>query len=503
MIRSLYFKNLLNIFKGLLENPLCISEVRRGLRSIKIFVIQTIYVSILTFALYLVWSISVADINSSQNVGKNILLTLSIIQFILVALICPSFTCGAITSEKERQTYDLLVTSLLTPGEIISGKVMYSLAYSSLFLLSSLPLTCTVFFFGGVSPGEIFLIYISLFIFSLLVSLMGIYFSARMKTTNASLRTMYVTICIPGLFLVQLIPAMLYSGSIPTMPFIIFQLPLWFVGLINVVFAVLYLYISTVKLIQTPSARPTVLLRMITCFFLFFNIWIISGFIYQEMANSDFEQISIMFTAFYTGMMILAFFAAIFFCCDPPENKKSFFIRDLFLSSTRISGFFTLIIFFIILVFSSSILLIHQISLFPQESVMISSLLSILLISLTILIITLIGRIIAKYYNRKTYSQVVVFIFILLISFLPIFFFIPYEQTGEPLEVTSFVFVEPVISLISIWVNDDESLKMVFAGENIPIFYGTFIIYSIFLLILLVINKFVRGKNEYLIKKLN
>lgn len=47
------------------------------------------------------------------------------------ALIAPAFACNTFTQEKERQTLDLLVVTLLTPQQIISGKLVAGLRIAS------------------------------------------------------------------------------------------------------------------------------------------------------------------------------------------------------------------------------------------------------------------------------------------------------------------------------------------------------------------------------------
>ena len=62
------------------------------------------------------------------------------IELLLIIFIAPSFTSGAITGERERQTYDLLRTTLLATPSFITGKLESSLGYILLLLLAAIPL---------------------------------------------------------------------------------------------------------------------------------------------------------------------------------------------------------------------------------------------------------------------------------------------------------------------------------------------------------------------------
>ena len=76
-------------------------------------------------------------------------------QFFLVALVAPSFAAGSITGEKERKTYEMLLASPLQPTSILVGKLLSSLTYLVILILSSLPLMILCFLLGGILLSEI------------------------------------------------------------------------------------------------------------------------------------------------------------------------------------------------------------------------------------------------------------------------------------------------------------------------------------------------------------
>jgi len=48
-------------------------------------------------------------------------------QFVLLALMVPSFASGTISGEKERQTLEMLLASPMRPGAIVMGKLLAAL----------------------------------------------------------------------------------------------------------------------------------------------------------------------------------------------------------------------------------------------------------------------------------------------------------------------------------------------------------------------------------------
>ncbi|HYP41370.1 MAG TPA: hypothetical protein VEX13_13505, partial [Chloroflexia bacterium] len=106
----------------------------------------------------------------------------------------PAFTAGAITSEREQMTYDLLVTTLLPARAIIFGKLGSALAYVVLLILAIAPIESMAFMFGGVSPEEIILSQVVMLAAALLFASTGIFWSALLRSSVASNVLTYGTI---------------------------------------------------------------------------------------------------------------------------------------------------------------------------------------------------------------------------------------------------------------------------------------------------------------------
>src|SRR5437667_9394942 len=80
---------------------------------------------------------------------------MSYLQLGLVALLAPIFTAGAITQEKDSQTYDILLTTPLSNGQIVLGSVMSRLFFVIALLISGIPIFSVTQIFGGVAIRNI------------------------------------------------------------------------------------------------------------------------------------------------------------------------------------------------------------------------------------------------------------------------------------------------------------------------------------------------------------
>ena len=71
------------------------------------------------------------------------------------ALLAPIFTAGAITQEKDSQTYDILLATPLTNGQIVLGSLLSRLFFIVALLVSGIPIFSITQIFGGVAIKSI------------------------------------------------------------------------------------------------------------------------------------------------------------------------------------------------------------------------------------------------------------------------------------------------------------------------------------------------------------
>jgi hypothetical protein len=191
-------RHLLAVRGFLRTNPVMIRELRGRMRGARAFAVITIYLGLMSgFALLLyliIGSVSEGNTAATGQIGRTLFLGVVGIELLLIIFIAPSFTSGAITGERERQTYDLVRTTLLTTPSFITGKLESSLGYILLLLLAAIPLQSIAFLFGGVSELELLLAFIILAVTAVTFGTFGIYFSATQpRTLPASVRS-YTTI---------------------------------------------------------------------------------------------------------------------------------------------------------------------------------------------------------------------------------------------------------------------------------------------------------------------
>ncbi|MEQ8222360.1 MAG: hypothetical protein ABRQ37_08680 [Candidatus Eremiobacterota bacterium] len=425
--------------------------------------------------------------------GKFILTALFVIQFILIALINPSFTCGAISGEKERKTYELLVTTLLSPVDIIFGKVLHSVSYCFLFILSSLPVTCTVFFIGGVSPTEIIILYVVLFMSVIFFSLFGIYYSARFSSTNAAIRTTYVVIFIFGSFLVYA-PVILYQGSplLAYIPFIFFSMPPWIFVILNMLFIILLLFFSSVKLVEVPRVKPSSEVRILSALFFMFNMFPVTGAISDKIASmTDIKDISEMMAIFFTVIMGGSLIFIVSFSCALPGRKTGTWLKNLFYPHTVSSIFFVPLLGTVTSLLFSSVCIYNQ----PLLSAMMERiLLSSLLIFFILMSFSLMGRFFLYVSATKIYAHVCLVVLIIIITFLPICIHAYNNKINHSYTIMELTFLNPLFGIVSVWEPEDSDSLVSVMNKHIPVYIISFISYVPLLIFFSLGNFYLRKK---------
>lgn len=178
----------------LFENPVLQHELVANLRMRRAFILLLVYVAALAAVVYLAWPQDQRLDLTNPTESRQLVNLFFLGQFILASLIAPSFAAGALSGEKERVTFELLVASPLKPGAIILGKLLASLAHVALLVFASLPIVVLCLPLGGVSIYEVGAAYLALLLSILTFGMISIASSSYFRRTAASLVVSYLVI---------------------------------------------------------------------------------------------------------------------------------------------------------------------------------------------------------------------------------------------------------------------------------------------------------------------
>jgi ABC-2 type transport system permease protein len=203
-----------NIFKSIAENPVILKELRGRMRGRRAFIFLTFYLAVISLFIGMIYAGLAAQSNISQwdpgfrqNVGKVIFSSVVLFEFLLIGFIGPALTAGAITSERERQTYDLLRTTLLSARSLVFGKLGAACMYLFLLILTALPIEALAFLLGGVGIEEVLVSSLILVVNIVFFCALGLFCSSFAKRTLTATVTSYaiILLSILGLGLISFI----------------------------------------------------------------------------------------------------------------------------------------------------------------------------------------------------------------------------------------------------------------------------------------------------------
>ena len=179
----------------LFENPVLQRELLVNLRTRRAFFLLAVYQILLAAVVLLAWpSEQRLDLTSNPSSARNLVNLFFFGQYVIASLMAPSFAAGAISGEKERLTYEMLLASPLRPGAIVFGKMVAALTHLGMLIVASLPIIVLCLPLGGVSVYEVLAAYLGLIVSVILFGAIGIACSSYFKRTSASLVVSYLLI---------------------------------------------------------------------------------------------------------------------------------------------------------------------------------------------------------------------------------------------------------------------------------------------------------------------
>ncbi len=203
----------LSLGERLRRNPITLKEMRSRMRGRRAFVVLTMNTLLLGGVVALIYfsyattTRAVSSPRDLQTLGKTIFTVVVGLQLLVTCFNSSSAAVSAIVSERERQTFELLRTTLLSARALVLGKLWAALLFNLLLILSAIPIASLSFLFGGVTFEEIFIAGVILIATAIGFSSIGLFFSSISRRTAqatavSTITTVVLVIGLPILMLV-------------------------------------------------------------------------------------------------------------------------------------------------------------------------------------------------------------------------------------------------------------------------------------------------------------
>ena len=179
-------------------NPIVKKDLQVAARSMRISWGLFAYEAVLAMTFILALSVIQGESNSFYSNGNiygyliYLFPVLAVAQVCIVALIVPVMTASAISGEKERQTFDIMLTTCMSPFSIVLGKVMSAILRILFFVAAGMPIMALAFVAGGLSWSYLFYFVLTIILLSLLSGSIGILCSALCRRSVTAVILSYV-----------------------------------------------------------------------------------------------------------------------------------------------------------------------------------------------------------------------------------------------------------------------------------------------------------------------
>lgn len=202
-------------------NPIVKKDVKVQSRSMKIgwgiFAYELILALVFFLAMLIIQGNSRHSTDNIYSAMVWLYPVLGVTQLVVLGLVVPVQTASSISGEKERQTFDIMMTTSMTPFSIIVGKVMTAIVQSMFYVVASMPIMALSFIIGGVSWGYLFWFLGVALLVSIFTASIGILCSSLCKKTIGAVILSYVFYLV--FFAGTVLPAVLVGISTSLMDY--------------------------------------------------------------------------------------------------------------------------------------------------------------------------------------------------------------------------------------------------------------------------------------------
>ncbi len=231
----------------LFENPVMQRELLVNLRMPRAFVLMLVYQALLAAVVYFAWPADNVRIDLTSTGNSQLVDLFFLGQYILASLMAPSFAAAAVTGEKERKTYEMLLASPLRPESIVWGKLVAALTHLAILIFASLPIVMLCLPLGGVSFYEVLAAYLALIASVVTFGTVSVACSSFFSRTSASLVVSYL------LILPMALMGVLFWSSLANYGDLRFKLAVTVIPGIAAAISITLFYITSARMLYPPD----------------------------------------------------------------------------------------------------------------------------------------------------------------------------------------------------------------------------------------------------------
>jgi ABC-type transport system involved in multi-copper enzyme maturation permease subunit len=179
-------------------NPIAVRLVQNGSRRARHLYIRASYLAVLIVVLLWLLLLHAGQGNLTYRQlasgGAGAFTIIAYLQVLLICVLAPVFMGGAIAQEASPRTWEVLLTTPMTAGEIVLGNLLGRLFFVLALLFASLPLFALTQYYGGVPGKAVFASYLVAGCAALFVGALAIALSVSRLVGKRAFFVFYVAV---------------------------------------------------------------------------------------------------------------------------------------------------------------------------------------------------------------------------------------------------------------------------------------------------------------------
>lgn len=167
-------------------NPLWMREMRQSARLLRTPIILMVLAVLVTLLMASMGGLMTGT-RSPAEAGVMLFHTYFSLAWFVVTLVGPALAANSIASEREGKTWEAVLLTGMRPSEVARGKFMAAYTAIAMYIVMLAPVGALPFLFGGVTPVEVLVAFVFLFLVAVLSVAFGLAISSKMSSLRGAL----------------------------------------------------------------------------------------------------------------------------------------------------------------------------------------------------------------------------------------------------------------------------------------------------------------------------
>lgn len=187
-----------------LRNPVFSRELLTLLRRPQGFLLLGLGLTLPLVLILTAWPANSEGVGGQGQLSRDLFRLFGLAQMLVLAFVIPGTLGASMSTEKEAETLDLLLTTPLRSHAIVLGKLLSGLGFLFLVEFAALPVLMLCFVIGGLGAADVVGLYVTLLVQGLVYGLTSLACSARLHSTSRAVMLSYLLVAAEAVLLITL-----------------------------------------------------------------------------------------------------------------------------------------------------------------------------------------------------------------------------------------------------------------------------------------------------------